>query len=238
MSYDNLGNLYYKTQRFSESEKMYKAALKLYSHLYEGNPQIYETCLMECYYWVGVTMWCLKKVDEAKEPFKQSCQLARKQVKVEKDSPRYRESLIILSNISGAEKDYVSAYAYNEEVLPMLNVKYQENAETGRDELQRQLSNQSCYANLLGKFSEGEHYSLEALEVDSTKHIIYTNLAAAYLFQGKVEEAEKLYRQYKAELKDGFLSDFAEYERLGVIPPQRKKDVERIKAMLNEEAAQ
>ena len=37
---------------------------------------------------------------------------------------------------------------------------------------------------------------------------------------------------------DGADKVFAEFERLGVIPPQRKKDVERIKAMLNEEAAQ
>lgn len=67
------------------------------------------------------------------------------------------------------------------------------------------LSSQSFYANLLGKFKEGEECSLEALQVDSTKHIAYTNLAAALLFQGKIEEAEKIYRQYKSEFKDGFL---------------------------------
>ncbi|MGM9736040.1 MAG: hypothetical protein ACI3ZL_06475 [Candidatus Cryptobacteroides sp.] len=44
-----------------------------------------------------------------------------------------------------------------------------------------------------------------------------------------------MYRQYKSEFKDVFLDDFAEYERLGVIPEERKADVERIKAMLNEE---
>ena len=76
---------------------------------------------------------------------------------------------------------------------------------------------------------------MEAIKVDSTKRIAYTNLAAALLFQGKVEEAENLYRQYKAEFKEGFLDDFAEYERLAVIPDERKKDVERIKSMLKEQ---
>ena len=76
---------------------------------------------------------------------------------------------------------------------------------------------------------------MEAIKVDSTQHIAYTNLAAALLFQGKVEEAENLYRQYKAEFKEGFLDDFAEYERLAVIPDERKKDVERIKSMLKEQ---
>ena len=88
---------------------------------------------------------------------------------------------------------------------------------------------------MLGKFKEGEQYSLEAIKVDSTQHMAYTSLAAALLFQGKVEDAENLYRQYKAEFKEGFLDDFAEYERLNVIPEERKKDVERIKAMLKEE---
>ena len=96
------------------------------------------------------------------------------------------------------------------------------------------LVSQSFYSNLLGKFEEGEQYSLEALKEDSTQHIANTNLAAALLFQGKVEEAEKLYRQYKEEFMDGFLEDFAEFERLGIIPEERKTDVERIKAMIKE----
>ena len=70
--------------------------------------------------------------------------------------------------------------------------------------------------------------------MESTKIFAYTNLASSLLMQGKYEEAEKIYRQYKIELKDGFLSDFAEFERLGIIPEEREKDVERIKAMLNE----
>ena len=90
-----------------------------------------------------------------------------------------------------------------------------------------------CF-NLQGKFEEGEQYSLEALRADSSNYYIYTNLAAALLLQGKVGEAEKIYRQYKDELKDSFLSDFDELDRFGVIPEARKADVERIKAMLLE----
>lgn len=74
-----------------------------------------------------------------------------------------------------------------------------------KDIFYRRLFKQSAYANILGKFKEGEKFSLEALQVDSTKHIAYTNLASALLFQGKIEEAEKIYRQYKSEFKDGFL---------------------------------
>lgn len=75
---------------------------------------------------------------------------------------------------------------------------------------------------------------MEALQIDSTNNIAYTNLATALLFQGKIEDAEKIYRQYKSEFKDSFLSDFAEYERLQVISKEYMADVEKIKAMLQE----
>ena len=235
MSYNNLAIVYYKTQRFSESEAMYKQALAIRERLAQSNPQIYETQLMESYYWLGRTLLLEEKIHEAQEPFQRSLHLARKQVKAGRETSLYWESLYYLSLISANEKDYASAYTYNEELLPLMNAMYQKDTEVWQADYSGQMVNQSFYANLLGKFKEGEQYSLEAIKVDSTQHMAYTNLAAALLFQGKVEEAENLYRQYKAEFKEGFLDDFAEFERLNVIPEERKKDVERIKAMLKEE---
>lgn len=68
----------------------------------------------------------------------------------------------------------------------------------------------------------------------ATQHWIASNLAAALLFQGKYEDAEAIYRQYKDELKECFLDDFNRFAEAGVIPEERQEDVERIKAMLNE----
>ena len=234
MSYNNLAIVYYKTQRFSESEAMYKQALAIRERLAHSNPQIYETQLMKSYYWLGRTMLLEEKFHEAQEPFKKSLHLAIKLVKAGTENSLYWENLYYLSFISAKEKDYASAYTQNEELLPLMNAMYQKDKEGWKTSCSNQLVSQSFYANLLGKFKEGEQYSLEAIKVDSTKHIAYTNLAAALLFQGKVEDAENLYRQYKAEFKDDFLDDFAEFERLNVIPEERKKDVERIKAMLKE----
>ena len=76
--------------------------------------------------------------------------------------------------------------------------------------------------------------TLYYLQVDSTQHLAYTNLAAAYLLQGKYQAAEKLYRQYKNEFKEGLLTDLDELAKAGVIPAERKADVEKIKKMLNE----
>ena len=84
------------------------------------------------------------------------------------------------------------------------------------------------------QFAQAEQYAREGLQVDSTKHFIYANLAASLLFQGKYEEAEQIYRQYKEELKDGFLDDFRQYAEAGVIPKEHEAEVERIKQMLEE----
>ena len=84
------------------------------------------------------------------------------------------------------------------------------------------------------QFAQAEQYAREGLQVDSTQHLIYTNLAASLLFQGKYEEAEQIYRQYKEDLKDSFLDDFRQFAEAGVIPKELEAEVERIKQMLEE----
>lgn len=235
-TYYNIAILYDKTQRYSECVLMYQKSRTIYSHLCEKDSLVYEKDLADCNYWLGNALMSMDRYHEAVEPFMQALKLSRKIVRTDKDEKYeiYLESLYGLSNISSCEKDYVSLYAYNDELLEILQKYYEGDMIKWMGDYVNQLISQSFYSNLLGKFGEGEQRSLEALKVDSTQHIAYTNLAAALLFQGKVKDAEELYLQYKAELKDGFLEDFAEYERLGIIHEERKKDVERIKAMLNE----
>lgn len=230
----NLAVLYYATERFSESETFYKAALEIYKRLMKVSPQIYEIRFAGCCYWLGRTMLLMKKYHAATEPFKQSLYYGRQMAHRGKDTDIYWQSLFYLSLISSNEKDYVSAYKYTEELRLILKGFYERDSDRWRSEYSGLLVNKAFYSNLLGKFQEGERYSLRALEIDSTKRLAYTNLASAMLFLGKTEEAEKLYRQYKGEFKDSMLDDFAEFERLGIIPQKRKSDVERIKVILKE----
>ena len=146
----------------------------------------------------------------------------------------YVLNLSWLVDLYSNDKDYATAYSYNKELLPLLKANYEGTAATWKSEYCGKLISQSFYANVLGKFEVGEFYSLEALKVDSTQHLAYTNLAAAYLLQGKYQAAENLYRQYKNEFKDGLLTDFDELAKAGIIPVERLADVEKIKKMLNE----
>ena len=92
----------------------------------------------------------------------------------------------------------------------------------------------SFNAIFMGKYSEAEQLAREGLKVDSTLHFIYTNLASSLLLQGRYNEAEPIYRQYKDELKDSFLADFEQFKAAGVIPKEREEDVEKIRRMLEE----
>ena len=233
-TYNNLANLYSKTQRYDESEQMYKAAIAIYERLYEGAPQQYLSRLAKRYFDYGMAMLNNNKSNEAIEPVERSLKLCKDMMNDKPNKALYAANLSCLVGLHNTNKDYATAYTYNKELLPLLKDNYSEEAVKWKVVYSGQLLSQSFYANVLGKFEEGELHSLEALKVDSTQHLAYTNLAAAYLLQGKYQAAEKLYRQYKSELKEGFLSDFDELAKAGVIPAERKADVEKIKKMLNE----
>ena len=233
-TYYNLANLYSKTQRYDESEQMHKATIAIYERLYEGAPQQYQSRLAKGYFDYGMAMLNNNKSNEAIEPVERSLKLCKDMMNDKPNKALYAANLSCLVGLHNTNKDYATAYTYNKELLPLLKDNYSEEAVKWKVVYSGQLLSQSFYANVLGKFEEGELHSLEALKVDSTQHLAYTNLAAAYLLQGKYQAAEKLYRQYKSELKEGFLSDFDELAKAGVIPAERKADVEKIKKMLNE----
>ena len=228
----NLAIYYFNMKRYEESEVMYRASVMTCQHLYENNPQLYIMKLLDCYFGLGRTLSIMGRDNEAKEPYKQALLLARQMVKAGNNTVLYMISLYVLSKISSSERDYASSYEYNVELLPLTKDRYLADSAKWKEDYVGIIVDLSFYSNMTGRFKEGEKYSLDALKVDSTQTIVRANLAAAQLLQGKMEDAEEIYQHYKSDLKDRFLEDFAEFERLGIIPEERKTDVERVKAIL------
>ena len=237
-SYNNLAILYSDIQRFKESEEMYQSAITILERLAGDEPKLHLKKMAEMYYWLGRSKVSNNKYPEAIIQFERSLKFCKDIMKDETDESMYyymyMDNLSRLYSLYGNDKCYEMAYAYNAELLLALQTKYEEDKDRWRTNYNEALIDHSFSANLLGKFKEGEQLSLKALKVDSTVHFAYANFAAALLFQGKVKEAEKVYSEYKGEFKDKMLSEFAEFERLGIIPEERKGDVDRIKAMLKE----
>ena len=158
--------------------------------------------------------------------------------KAAKENSKYQESYFVslywLSKLYGETEKHKEIYNVNQELLPLLKTKYKENDKIWKYEYVSMLGNQSFFAIFMKQYAEAEQYARKGLAVDSTQLFIYTNLAAALLFQGKYGEAEVIYRQYKDELKDGFLGDLKQFAEAGVIPKEREEDVEKIKKLLEE----
>ena len=235
INYYNLGNLYRATQRFSDSEQMFNSALEIYKRLMGENSFIYVKRLANCLFWLADSQVKQGKYAEAISPLEQALEFYKKEAEQGKSIDYYTTIMSWLQQLYGQEKKYSQAYQCFKRNIPLLKTLYQSDKSNYTELLNDIFVSQSFYSIFEKQYTEAEIYSKEALEVDSTKHVAYSNLAAALLFQGKYQEAEKIYRQYKSELKEGFLSDFEEFSKAGVIPKNKEEDVEKIKQLLLKE---
>ena len=234
-NYYILGLLYSETQCFIESEQIYKFALEIYKRLVEENPHLYAQKQANCLFGLADSQVKQEKYTEAISPFEKALEFYKKEAEQGKSIDYYTTIMSWLHQLYGQEKKHSQAYLCFKQNIPLLKTLYQSDKSNYTELLNGILVNQSFYAIFEKQYAEAEVYSIEALEIDSTKHIAYSNLAPALLFQGKYQEAEKIYCQYKSELKESFLSDFEEFTKTGVIPKNREGDVEKIKQLLLKE---
>ena len=236
MTLNNLALLFSATKRFEEAEEMYKEALAICRRLAQQNPQAHEHDVASILYSTGLLKVNQEQYADAIPSFEEALEIYRRVAKVNPAQQQwYSSALYYLSQLYSATNNTLKAYQINQEWIPILKMMYEARTEELRGEYASKLGSQSWYAIFMKQYVESEQLAHEGLQVDSTQHWIATNLAAALLFQGKYDEAEAIYRQYKNELKDSFLDDFKQFAEAGVIPPEYEADVEKIKRMLEEE---
>ena len=215
---------------------MYKVALEIQKRLAYVYPQVYEPNLAMSYNNLAVLYCNTQRFKEAEQMHKTALEIRKRLA----DANPQAHKLDLAKSYIGLALLYNNTQRFNETeqmykaALEIFKRLANANPKTYEPYLTDCYVNLSYVSILTKQFTLAETYSKEALEVDSTKHIVYSNLAAALLFQGKNQEAEKIYRQYNSELKEGFLSDFEEFAKAGVIPKNREEDVEKIKKMLKE----
>lgn len=229
VSFSTLSLLYQEIELWSESEYYNKAAIDLYRHLAKGNPQVYEHFLISMLKQLAFLYLDQDNLLAAIPMFEEVVSI------YQTDSSavgEYMATLMLLNPLYTKAQNHGSAYQINQELLPFLENGYRKGYFV--DEYVEVLGSHAFNCLFLEKFFEAEEMALEALSIAPDQHWIVTNLAAAQLFQGKYTEAEQLYRQYKDELKEDFLNDFNTFETAGVIPGERKADVEKIRKLLSE----
>ena len=96
--------------------------------------------------------------------------------------------------------------------------------------------NLSRFSLFSSQFAEAENAAIQALEIDTTQVGINSQLATSLLYQGKYNEAKKLYLAskdipyQKGTYRTVFLNEISELEKAGII----HEDTKKIKKLLEE----
>ena len=235
MAQSNLGTLYKDTRRYEDSEKLCLSAMEIRRRLAAANPQVYEPDLAMTQYNLGCLYSDTQRYEESEEMYLSAMEIYRRLAAA---NPQvYEPDLADTQYNLGCLYYNIQRYEDSEEMYLSALEVYQRltavNPQVYEPYLVRACNNLSFLFLAQGNFEEAERYAREGSKYDFTHHTIYTNLAASLLLQGRYAEAEEIYLLYKEELKEDFLSDFEDFYRRGIIPPEREDDVERIKKLLS-----
>ncbi len=231
-----LADLYINTQRYLESEAMYKESLEIYRRLAEQNPQLNEPIVADLLQNLALICYNTQRYSESEKINKECLEIRRRFAELQPQDfePALEQTLLNLFNIYIDTKRYAESEIILNEALGIIRRLAENNPEQYNKFYAIRLNDMSFVSIFMSKYAEAELYIRKALEIDNSEVLMYSNLATALLFQGKYEQAEQIYRQYKEELKDAFMSDFEAFEKANVIPKEYYEDVEKIKQILNE----
>ena len=235
MTQNNLGLLYSDIRRYEESEEMHLSAVEIYQRLTIVNPQVYEPDLAMAQSNLGTLYKDTRRYEDSEKLCLSAMEIRRRLAAA---NPQvYEPDLADTQYNLGCLYYNIQRYEDSEEMYLSALEVYQRltavNPQVYEPYLVRACNNLSFLFLAQGNFEEAERYAREGSKYDFTHHTIYTNLAASLLLQGRYAEAEEIYLRYKEELKEDFLSDFEDFYRRGIIPPEREDDVERIKKLLS-----
>ena len=235
MAQSKLGTLYQDTRRYEDSEKLCLSAMEIRRRLAAANPQVYEPDLAMTQYNLGCLYSDTQRYEDSEKMYLSAMEIRRRLAVA---NPQvYEPDLADTQYNLGCLYYNIQRYEDSEEMYLSALEVYQRltavNPQVYEPYLVRACNNLSFLFLAQGNFEEAERYAREGSKYDFTHHTIYTNLAASLLLQGRYAEAEEIYLRYKEELKEDFLSDFEDFYRRGIIPPEREDDVERIKKLLS-----
>ena len=229
----DLARIYREIGKNEEAKKLFEKVLPLMKRQAAAN-KTYELPLVDVQISLGLYLAIDARTEEALTLVEEAfATMQRLQTEGNPYPDDYLTVLNLLHLLYGSTKDYANAYRTGTELLAILEQQYQANPGMASQYVAT-LADMSFFTIFQKNYKKAEQFARQALAIDPSQSQVYTNLASALLFQGKYDEAEAIYRQYKDELKDSFLGDFDEFEAAGVIPEERKADVERIRKMLNE----
>ncbi len=231
---NNLANLNYNTHRFSESEAMYQEALGIRQRLATANPEANEPDVADTLNNIANLYKNTQRFSESETMYKEALEIRRRLSAANPE--RYKMEVVqTLKNLASL---YCDTQRFSEgelmylEALEIIRHLAEKNPESYNSDLAKILGSLSFNYVFMQEYVQTERCAREGLAIDSCQTFIYTNLAAALLFQGRYAEAETIYLQYRERLKDSFIEDLELFEKAGVIPKEHENEAKRIKNLL------
>ena len=233
---NSLAGLYSQTQRFTESERMYKEVLNIWRMLAKNNIYVYELQLANSLHNIATLYYNIQRFDESEVMYKEALEVCRSLVNANPQTYEPYLAFIIKNSavLYFSTQDFLKSETMFKEALEIYRKIVIDNPMVHDEEYFEILGLISYNCIYLCKYSDAETYAREGVEKYPSEINVYSSLALALLLQGKYAEAEEVYSTYKAELKESFLEDFKIFEEAGIIPDERREDVEKIRALLNE----
>lgn len=234
---------YYQTiDHYAECDSLYQLALSNLKDLAKNAAGKYDRTMAYTYYCIGNAKILNFVNNEALPAFLEATKLYNQVFK--RDSTISRFHIDALENVRRCynwNKDYSSTIQISEQLVKLTETYYNKDPKRWRWDYSRVLSSYSSDFILCGNFKEAEQYAHKSISIEK-RYFNYIPLSFSLLFQGKYTDAENIIIQHKDRLFKGFDKKFGHYFLLalnnyaeaGVIPEERKEDVERIKRILNE----
>lgn len=260
--YTSYESLYYATNKADKCKKMFLQAADIYRRLAKTKPRFYEPFLACELVRQGLRMIvsidyegiCLGNDRDPNivVPFLEALGYLNEGTDIYKRTitldpafdTQYEQALITLAYVYMA-CDADSAYKRLEELLPRWKSYYPDcsdnpnyvnpyfsDAAKQTDFYLSTLRYQAFLCFYHNEPKKAEQYARDALCLNPSQTDIIPELANALLLQGKYADAEKVYLQYKSELKDTFNQRFDVLGKANLIPKKHQNEVNRIKNLL------
>ena len=233
ISYQHLGTIYTTKGDLDKALEFFKKYNELREKLYqlEPNNMKFRNGLALSYCYLGQTQERLKDTQKAKSYYLQGLFLYRVLVRdlpitVYQQNLQWVEDRLV--TIYTTNKEYKQLLTFYKDKIPFLHTS--NNATL----LASNYGSIAWWALFAREFAEAEKYALLGLKTDKSQEWINTNLALAYLFQGKLDQAKEIYLRLKDKMngntpfKDAFLQDLKDLDAEGITHP----DVEKIRELL------
>jgi tetratricopeptide (TPR) repeat protein len=229
---DNMANLQQKMKQYEKAESNFTEALKIRRELADKNPEVYSWSVAATLNNLATLQKDMDQYEKSESNYIEA--LYRLKALAQKNPEVYNSFVgTTLNNLSWLQykTNLSEAIKNTQEAIDIYALLDSSNSNV-KAQLSIFKTRMARYRVFAGQFKEAEELARQAIEIDNTLKSAQKNLAFALLFQGKYEDALKIFTELNVDegMKKQIMTDLDELEHAGITHP----DVEKIRKLLSD----